>query len=65
MAIAVAYHFTQIPVVIHKDFPTPPNADGRPFTFVSLTDEKGQKHHLFLPLGCRLQIVEGNEVVSE
>jgi hypothetical protein len=54
MTIAVAYHFPAVPKVQHQDFPTP--ASGRPFTAVTLTDDAGTDHQIFLPLGTRLTI---------
>jgi hypothetical protein len=52
--IAVAFHFPSLPEVQHTDFTSPTN--GKPFTAVTLTDEQGNKHDIFLPLGCRLTI---------
>jgi hypothetical protein len=54
MTIAVAYHFPTIPEVKHQDFPTP--ASGRPFTAVTLTDDAGTEHQIFLPLGTHVTI---------
>jgi hypothetical protein len=52
MSINTSFHFPEIPTVQAQDFPNAKN----PFTCIVLTDDVGQQHLLYFPLGTRLTI---------
>jgi hypothetical protein len=52
MSINVGFHFPSIPNVQAQDYP----GATKPFTCIVLTDDEGQEHHLYFPLGTRLTI---------
>jgi hypothetical protein len=52
MSINTSFHFPEIPKVQAQDFP----AAKIPFTCIVLTDDIGQQHLLYFPLGTRLTI---------
>ncbi len=52
MSINVGFHFPSIPKVQAQDFPSAT----KPFTCIVLTDDQGQEHMLYFPLGTRMEI---------
>lgn len=58
MTISIGYHFTEIPEITHRDFPVSDTRHSA-FTAVTLTDEAGVEHHMYLPLGARITVSKG------